>query len=63
MEVMVDEMESLNKNKTWELSELPKGKKPIDYKWVSRENDDMLIMLKENVRLIGRTLCCAKSLT
>ena len=56
-------MESLNKNKTWELSELPKGKKPIDYKWVSRENDDMLIMLKETVRLIGRTLCCAKSLT
>ena len=63
MKVMVDEMESLNKNKTWELSELPKGKKPIGYKWVSRENDDMLIMLKETVRLIGRTLCCAKSLT
>ena len=63
MEVMVDEMESLNKNKTWELLELPKGKKPIDYKWVSRENDDMLIVLKETVRLIGRSLCCAKSLT
>ena len=27
MEAMVEEMESLNKNKTWELSEVPKGKK------------------------------------
>ena len=63
MEVMVDEMESLNKNKTWELSELPRGKKPIGYKWASRENDDMLIVLKEFVRLIGRSLCCTKSLT
>ena len=37
MEAMVEEMESLNKNKTWELSELPKGKKPIGCKWVFRK--------------------------
>ena len=37
MEAMVEEMESLNKNKTWELSELPKGKKPIGYKWVFKK--------------------------
>uniref|UniRef100_A0A2N9ILE4 BED-type domain-containing protein n=1 Tax=Fagus sylvatica TaxID=28930 RepID=A0A2N9ILE4_FAGSY len=34
MEAMVKEMESLSKNKTWELTELPKGKKPIGCKWL-----------------------------
>ena len=28
------EMESLEKNKTWELIDLPAGKKPIGCKWV-----------------------------
>ena len=37
MEAMVEEMESLNKNKTWELSKLSKGKKPIGCKWVFRK--------------------------
>ena len=37
MEAMVEEMESLSKNKTWELLELPKGKKPIGCKWVFRK--------------------------
>ena len=37
MEAMVEEMESLNKNKTWELSKLSKGKKPIGYEWVFRK--------------------------
>jgi transposase InsO family protein len=32
MEAMVEENESLSKNKTWELTELPKGKKPIGCK-------------------------------
>jgi hypothetical protein len=32
MEAMVEEMEFLSKNKTWELIELPKGKKPIGCK-------------------------------
>jgi len=32
--VMLEEMKSLHKNDTWELSELPKGKKSISYKWV-----------------------------
>ena len=31
---MEDEMESLRKNRTWELCDLPKGKKPIGCKWV-----------------------------
>ena len=45
-EAIVEEMESLNKNKTWEFSELPKGKKPMDCKWMSRKKDDKLIAAK-----------------
>uniref|UniRef100_A0A2N9GD91 Uncharacterized protein n=1 Tax=Fagus sylvatica TaxID=28930 RepID=A0A2N9GD91_FAGSY len=37
MEAMVEENESLSKNKTWELTELPKGKKPIGCKWDVQE--------------------------
>ena len=33
-DVMMGEMSSLYKNNTWELSELPKGKKVIGCKWV-----------------------------
>ena len=32
--VIIEEMNSLHKNDTWELSKLPKGKKMIGYKWV-----------------------------
>uniref|UniRef100_A0A2N9I2A4 Reverse transcriptase Ty1/copia-type domain-containing protein n=1 Tax=Fagus sylvatica TaxID=28930 RepID=A0A2N9I2A4_FAGSY len=39
MEAMVEEMESLSKNKTWELTELPKGKKPIGCKWVFKRKE------------------------
>jgi len=31
---MMEEMSSLYKNNTWELTELPKKKKAIDCKWV-----------------------------
>jgi len=31
---MMEEMSSLHKNNTWELSELPKGKKAIGRNWV-----------------------------
>ncbi|KAL2248343.1 UNVERIFIED_CONTAM: Retrovirus-related Pol polyprotein from transposon RE1 [Sesamum indicum] len=33
-EAMKQEIDALEKNKTWELSALPKGKKPIGCKWV-----------------------------
>jgi len=29
-----EEMSSIHKNDTWELTELPKGKKAFGYKWV-----------------------------
>lgn len=31
---MKKDLESTEKNNTWELVDLPKGKKPIDLKWV-----------------------------
>ncbi|KAK4382649.1 Retrovirus-related Pol polyprotein from transposon TNT 1-94 [Sesamum angolense] len=37
MGAVVEEMESLHKNQTWELFQLPKGKKVTGYKWVYRK--------------------------
>uniref|UniRef100_A0A2N9GPK2 Reverse transcriptase Ty1/copia-type domain-containing protein n=1 Tax=Fagus sylvatica TaxID=28930 RepID=A0A2N9GPK2_FAGSY len=42
MEAMVEENESLSKNKTWELTELPKGKKPIGCKWVFKKKESSI---------------------
>lgn len=39
MEAMVEEMESLKKNETWELTELPKGEKLVGCKWVYRKKE------------------------
>ena len=36
---MLEEMESLQKNKTWELAKLPKGKKAIGCKWIFRKKE------------------------
>ena len=33
-EVMKREMEGVMKNKTWDLTTLPRGQKPIDMKWI-----------------------------
>jgi hypothetical protein len=37
---MLEEMAALEKNKTWELVSLPKGKKPVNYKWVYNVKQD-----------------------
>lgn len=34
MEAMLAEIEAIEKNQTWELTDLPKGVKPIGVKWV-----------------------------
>ena len=39
---MEEEMSSLYKNDTWELTELPKGKKTIDCKWVYEKKQGSL---------------------
>uniref|UniRef100_A0A2N9GRZ0 CCHC-type domain-containing protein n=1 Tax=Fagus sylvatica TaxID=28930 RepID=A0A2N9GRZ0_FAGSY len=52
METMVEENESLSKNKTWELTELPKGKKPIGCKWVFKKKE--AVSEKEGERFKAR---------
>jgi hypothetical protein len=52
MEAMVEENEFLSKNKTWELTELPKGKKPIGCKWVFKKKE--AVSEKEGERFKAR---------
>ena len=40
MKAMQEEMNSLHKNKTYELVELPKGKKALRNKWVFKLKKD-----------------------
>jgi hypothetical protein len=35
---MVEEKESLHKNKTWDLVKFPSGRKPVGRKWVFKKN-------------------------
>ncbi|KAM2680165.1 hypothetical protein EV2_011992 [Malus domestica] len=49
---MGDEMNSLLKNKTWELAKFPKGKKAIGCKWVYAKKEDA--DEKSNVRFKAR---------
>ncbi|KAG8501095.1 hypothetical protein CXB51_003175 [Gossypium anomalum] len=37
-----EEMESLHKNRTWDLVKLPKGKKVVRYKWVFKKKEGTL---------------------
>lgn len=37
---MKDDMDSLMFNQTWQLAELPKGKKALQNKWVYRIKDE-----------------------
>ena len=36
---MVEELESLKKNNTWKLVQLPKGKRVVGCKWVCRKKE------------------------
>lgn len=47
---MLEEMESLQKNKTWELVKLPKGKKAIGCKWIFRKKEALSEKEGENSR-------------
>ena len=50
---MEDEMESLQKNHTYELVELPKGKKALKNKWVFKlKKDGRWRVVKHKARLV-----------
>ena len=49
---MQEEMNSLHKNKTYELIELPKGKKALRNKWVFKIKKDSEILVKYKARLV-----------
>ena len=49
---MHEEMNSLNKNKTYDLVELPKGKKVLKNKWVFKLKKDCDKLVKYKTRLV-----------
>jgi hypothetical protein len=44
---MVEEMESLYKNHTWNLVKLPSGRKPIGSKWVFKKNINVVVQVEK----------------
>lgn len=54
-EAMVTEMKSIEKNKTWELTDLPEGVKPIGVKWVYKTKlDESGEVQKLKTRLVAK---------
>ena len=49
---MKEEMESLYKNQTWKLVELPKGRHVVGCKWIFKRKPDLLE--KEGIRYKAR---------
>ena len=49
---MQEEMNSLHKNKTYELIEIPKGKKALRNKWVFKIKKDSEKLVKYKARLV-----------
>jgi len=55
LKAIYEELQSLNKNNTWELVQLPAGRKPIDSKWVFKiKRDNKGSILKYKTRLVAR---------
>ena len=50
MGAIEEEMQSLHKNKSWELVELPKGKRDIGCKWVYKKKEVVLENEGENFK-------------
>ena len=60
---MHEEMNSLNKNKTYDLVELPKGKKVLKDKWVLKLKKDDDKLVKYKARLVVKGLVRNKGLS
>ena len=53
VKAMQEEIKSLHENKTYELVQLPKGKRPLKNKWVYRlKTDENSSQLRYKVRLV-----------
>jgi hypothetical protein len=54
-ESMVEEMESLHKNATWDLVELPSGRKIVSSKWVFKKNMSVVGQVEKfKARIVGK---------
>ena len=63
-DAMKEELEAIEKNKTWELVDLPHDKMPIDVKWVFKlklKPDGSVA--KHKTRLVAKGFCNNKELT
>jgi Reverse transcriptase (RNA-dependent DNA polymerase) len=50
---MDEEMKSIEKNETWEMTNLPKGNKPIGFKWVYKKKmTPQRIIERHKVRVV-----------
>jgi len=56
-DIMMEEMSSLYKNDTWELSDLPKGKKTISCKWVFAKKQEYVKgdIVRYKIRLVAKS--------
>jgi len=54
VDAMNKEMQSILKNKTWELVKLPVGKKPIGLKWVFKLKRNSDEVVKHKARLVAK---------
>jgi hypothetical protein len=52
---MVDELRSIEENKTWDVIDLPAGHRPIGLKWVFKaKKDESGHIIKHKAQLIAR---------
>jgi hypothetical protein len=52
---MQSEMDAVEKNRTWELADLPRGHRPITLKWVFKlKRDEAGAIIKHKAQLVAR---------
>ena len=52
---MQSEMDAVEKNRTWELADLPRGHRAITFKWVFKlKRDEASTVVKHKARLVAR---------
>ena len=55
---MQEELNQFKRNKVWKLVRKPKGKNPIDTKWVFRNKmDENGIVVRNKARLVAKGYC------